>query len=269
MKSSTASAVIYGLIFAATGVSLPYAGLWFESQGLSGSEIAVILAVPMLARAVTGPMVAIWADGFQLRRTALAWLSVVAALAYGACIHVEGFGLWLVLWFVASTAAASLIPLSDAFTLKLARRERFDFSIPRGVGSVSFIAANVVMGVLLRSESADLILVWAAGVSLLLAAMVLLAPAEPVHEVTDGTTAATAGGSGPADVGPALHDGGAGRQPDPGLPCLLLWLFRHRLARTGHLDARCGSALGLQRRRRSGAAVGLRTLAQSGAGMGP
>jgi PPP family 3-phenylpropionic acid transporter len=186
MKSSMSSALIYGLIFAATGVSLPYAGLWFESRGLSGSEIAVILAVPMLARAVTGPMVAIWADGFRLRRTALAWLSLVAALAYGACIYVEGFGLWLVLWFVASTAASSLIPLSDAFTLKLARREGFDFSIPRGVGSVSFIAANVVMGVLLRSESADLILVWAAVVSLLLAAMVLLAPAEPVHEVTDG-----------------------------------------------------------------------------------
>ena len=125
MKSSMSSALIYGLIFAATGVSLPYAGLWFESRGLSGSEIAVILAVPMLARAVTGPMVAIWADGFRLRRTALAWLSLVAALAYGACIYVEGFGLWLVLWFVASTAASSLIPLSDAFTLKLARREGF------------------------------------------------------------------------------------------------------------------------------------------------
>ncbi|MBN8553709.1 MAG: MFS transporter [Caulobacterales bacterium] len=185
MTSRTSSALIYGLIFAATGVSLPYAGLWFESRGLSGSEIAVILAVPMLARAITGPMVAVWADGFRLRRTALAWLSVVAATAYAACLYVEGFGLWLILWFVAATAAASLIPLSDALTLKLARRDGFAFSIPRGVGSVSFIAANVVMGALLRSGSADLILVWAAGVSLLLAGLALLAPPEPVHEVND------------------------------------------------------------------------------------
>jgi len=186
MKSSTSSALIYGLIFAATGVSLPYAGLWFESQGLSGSEIAVILAVPLLARAVTGPMVAIWADGFQLRRTALAWLALVAAVAYAACLQVDGFGLWLILWFVASTAAASLIPLSDAFTLKLARRDGFVFSIPRGAGSVSFIGANVLMGAWLRSSQPDLILYWAAGVSLLLAGVALMAPSEPVHDAFDG-----------------------------------------------------------------------------------
>lgn len=182
MRSSTASALIYGLIFAATGVSLPYAGLWFESQGLTGSEIAVILAAPMLARAVTGPMLAIWADGFQLRRTALAWLALTAALAYGACALVEGFGLWLVLWFIASTAAASLIPLSDALTLKLARRDGFAFSIPRGVGSVTFIIANVAMGLLLRSGQPDVILLWVVGTSLLLTMAMLLAPREPVHD---------------------------------------------------------------------------------------
>ena len=194
MRSSTASALIYGLIFAATGVSLPFAGLWFESRGLTGSEIAVILAAPMLARAVTGPMVAVWADGFQLRRTALAWLALVAAIAYGACMVVEGFGLWLTLWFVASTAAASLIPLSDALTLKLARKDGFAFSIPRGVGSVTFIIANVAMGLLLRSGEQDVILLWVVGVSLLLVMAALLAPREPVHEaVTQARPARLAG----------------------------------------------------------------------------
>lgn len=186
MRSLSASALIYGLIFAATGVALPFAGLWFETQGLSGSEIAVILAAPMLARVVTGPLVAIWADGFLLRRTALAWLSVVAALAYGACAFVEGFGLWLVFWFVAATAAASLIPLSDAMVLKLARRDRFDFSIPRGVGSVAFIVANVAMGLLLRIQDSDVILVWVVVMSLLLALAVLVSPREPVADPAAG-----------------------------------------------------------------------------------
>ena len=182
MRSSTASALIYALIFAATGVSLPYAGLWFESQGLSGSEISVILAAPMLARAFTGPLVAVWADSFQLRRTAISWLALIAALAYGACALVDGFALWLVLWFVAATAAASLIPLSDALTLKLARRDGFVFSVPRGVGSVAFIVANVAMGVLLRSGDVDRIVLWVVLASVLLAAAALLAPAEPVQE---------------------------------------------------------------------------------------
>lgn len=186
MRSLSSSALIYGLIFAATGVSLPFAGLWFQSQGLSGSEIAVILAAPMLARVVTGPLVAIWADGFRLRRTALAWLSGVAALAYGACAFVDDFSLWLALWFAAATASASLIPLSDALVLKLARRDGFDFSVPRGVGSVAFIVANIAMGVLLRAQSPDVILVWVTAFSVILAAAVFMSPPEPVVEPPAG-----------------------------------------------------------------------------------
>lgn len=184
MKSAPASAALYGLIFAATGVSLPYAGLWFESQGLSGSEIAVILAVPMLARVVSGPMLAVWADGFRLRRTAIAWLAAVAAGAYGACAVVEGFGLWLGLWFVAATASSSLIPLTDALTLRLARRDGFAFSVPRGVGSVTFILANVVMGVMLRSGQVDLVPIWIIAFNGLLALMALAAPPEPVRDLS-------------------------------------------------------------------------------------
>ena len=182
MRSSSSSALIYALIFAATGVSLPYAGLWFESRGLDGSEIAIILAAPMLARIVTGPLLAIWADGFRLRRTAIAWLALVAAVAYGACGLVDGFGLWLVLWFVAATAASSIIPLSDALTLRLAHRDGFVFSIPRGVGSLTFIVANVAMGAILRTGQIDAVLAWVVGMSLLLTLAAWLAPAERVHE---------------------------------------------------------------------------------------
>ena len=38
MRSLPATALVYGLIFAGVGVSLPFAGLWFEAQGLSGVE---------------------------------------------------------------------------------------------------------------------------------------------------------------------------------------------------------------------------------------
>lgn len=182
MRSLAASALIYGLIFAATGVSLPFAGLWLESRGLSGAEIAVILAAPLLARIVTGPLIAVWADGFRLRRTAIAWLAVVAAVAYGACALVEGFGVWLTLWFIAATAAASLIPLTDALALKLARQGGFAFSVPRGVGSLTFIAANVAMGLVLRSAGPDVILLWVVAASALVGIAALTAPPDPVTE---------------------------------------------------------------------------------------
>ena len=183
MRSLPATALVYGLIFAGVGVSLPFAGLWFEAQGLSGVEIAMILATPMLARVVTGPFLAIWADGLKLRRTALFFLGLAAAAAYAGARLVEGVALWLPLWFVASTASAAMIPLSDALTLRLARRDGFVFAWPRGVGSFAFIVANVAMGLLLTGAPVDAILVWVAVAAVLsgLAAFLAL-PREPVLE---------------------------------------------------------------------------------------
>ncbi|MDP3655723.1 MAG: MFS transporter [Brevundimonas sp.] len=184
MTAAQRMALQYVLLFGATGVSLPFAGLWFRSQGLSGAQIGALLAAPMLARIVTGPLLAVWADGFRARRTPIALLGVAMTLGYGGAGLVEGVAGWALCWFVGATAAAALIPLTDVLTLRLASRERFSFALPRGVGSAAFVVANVGMGALLLTETIDVVIVWlvltALGVAVV-AAFIL--PAEPV---TDG-----------------------------------------------------------------------------------
>lgn len=176
-------ALQYALLFGATGVSLPFAGLWFRSQGLSGAEIGLLLAAPMLARVVTGPLLAVWADGFRARRTPIALLGLATAFGYGLAGLVDeplvrGIG-----WFVGATAAATLIPLTDVLGLRLARRDGFTFALPRGFGSVAFVAANVGVGALLVSASPDIVVVWIAGFGIGIAAVAaLVLPAEPVVE---------------------------------------------------------------------------------------
>ena len=76
MKSAPRMALQYVLLFAASGVTLPFAGLWFREQGLTGAEIGALLAIPMLGRLATGPLLAVWADGFKYRRTPIALVSV-------------------------------------------------------------------------------------------------------------------------------------------------------------------------------------------------
>lgn len=183
MKSAPRMALQYVLLFGASGVTLPFAGLWFRAQGWSGAEIGALLALPMLGRVVTGPLIAVWADGFRERRTAIALLGLAMAAGYGGAGLVEGFAPRALFWFVGATAAAALIPLSDVLTLRLARREGFAFSLPRGCGSAAFVAANVLMGVLLTRMSADVVIVWITTAAALIAlAAWRVLPAEPVND---------------------------------------------------------------------------------------
>ena len=175
--------LFYGAIFIGTGVSSPYLQVWFTHHGLSGSQFGVILALPMLARAVTAPLLAVWADNFRLRRTALILMSAAVTGLYVLMALPFGFAWWLVVWFAASSMFSTLSPLADVIVLARARRDGFNFGWPRGIGSAAFIVGNVVMGAVLTWGSPELVLVWmvaAAGLAAL-AARVLLPP-DPVHE---------------------------------------------------------------------------------------
>ena len=183
MTAAQRVALQYVLLFGASGVSLPFAGLWFRAQGLSGAEIGTLLAAPMLARVLTGPLLAVWADGFRRRRTPIALLGLAMAAGYGGTGLVEGYPAWLACWLVGATAAAALIPLTDVLTLRLAAREAFTFSLPRGCGSAAFVAANVGMGALLLNAPVDVVILWITATALGVAAVAAFAlPPEPVGE---------------------------------------------------------------------------------------
>lgn len=153
-------AVQYVLLFGATGVSLPFAGLWLSSRGMTGAEIGALLAAPMLGRLVTGPAAAVWADGFRSRRTPIAVLGLAAAFGYAGAGLADDVWFRALCWFVAASAAAALIPLTDVLNLRVARRTGHSFAFPRGCGSAAFVGANVAMGALLTWASTDVVILW-------------------------------------------------------------------------------------------------------------
>lgn len=175
--------LFYSAIFVGTGAASPYMPVWFAHHGLSGAQIGLILSLPMLARAFTAPLLAVWADSFKLRRTALSFMSIGVALAYALMTLPLGFAGWAVVWFAASSAFSTISPLTDVIVLNRARRDGFNYGWPRGIGSVAFIIANVTMGAILAWGSPDLVLVWiTASVSVTALAARFLLPPDPVHE---------------------------------------------------------------------------------------
>lgn len=175
--------LFYAALFLGTGASSPYIPVWFAARGLSGAEIGLILSAPMLARAVTAPAIALWADSFVLRRTPLILMCLVVAGAYGALAAPFGFAWWFAVWFIASTIFSTCVPLADVIVFNRARRDDFNYGWPRGIGSVAFIVANVGVGALLVRFSPELVLVWITAAALVaaLGAQTLLPP-DPVRE---------------------------------------------------------------------------------------
>jgi PPP family 3-phenylpropionic acid transporter len=173
----------YAAIYVGTGVSSPYLPVWFAHHGLTGAEIGLILSLPLLARAFTAPLLAVWADSFKLRRTALMWLAAGVTALYAAMALPWGFAWWTVVWFAASSMYATLPPLTDVIVLKRAARDGFNYGWPRGIGSAAFIVGNLVVGWLLTRGSPEVVLVWmvAAIAATGLGARLLLPP-DPVHE---------------------------------------------------------------------------------------
>jgi PPP family 3-phenylpropionic acid transporter len=173
----------YSALFIGVGASSPYFPVWLAHRGLSGAQIGLLLSLPMLARVLTAPLLAVWADSFKLRRTALILMGGAVAGLYALIALPFGFAWWMVVWFAASSMASTLPALTDVIVLRRAARDGFNYGWPRGIGSAAFIVGNVGAGWLLARGSPEIVLVWMVAAAALGALCArLLLPPDQVHE---------------------------------------------------------------------------------------
>jgi MFS transporter, PPP family, 3-phenylpropionic acid transporter len=170
MASALQLGFYYAAIFIGSGARLPFMPVWFRAEGLSGTQLALILSAPLFIQTFTGPALALWADTFRLRRTPMIWMAVVAAGAFAAMVLLRGFWWWLACWCLASLLMATFSPLTDVIVLRRARLDGFAYGMPRGIGSAAYIVANVAMGLVLARWGPATVLVWAVAASLITAA---------------------------------------------------------------------------------------------------
>lgn len=139
--------------FLGFGLYLPFFPLVLEARGLSVDEIGFVLGAGTIARIAANPVLTNLSDRIGKRRQSIFLYSVLASLflalfaltegAASAWITVAGL---MVFW-------TSIIPLSDAYALDVARNTGADYARMRLWGSVAFVIANLVGGWLVVSGS--------------------------------------------------------------------------------------------------------------------
>ncbi|MEO1065746.1 MAG: MFS transporter [Pseudomonadota bacterium] len=138
-----------GVVFLSLGIYLPFFPLWLKSQLYSPSEIAILLAIPLLVRVLLTPL-ATAAVGRARERRGVAVVYCFLSLVFFAALALD-FGFW-------STAIAlglfgvfwhALIPIGDSFALTEVRQHQANYGTIRLWGSVSFILANLGAGILI------------------------------------------------------------------------------------------------------------------------
>lgn len=175
--------LVMSCLFGTTGVVMVFLPRWLEvERGLMGAEIGLVLSLAQFARVLTGPLIAFWADGAGDRRTPLRVVAAASLITFAAFFLVaRDFWSLLVIGFIALTLFQALTPLVEASLLRATASGKISYGLARGIGSVAFIAANILGGIVVAQFGVGAIVVWvlAAIAAILTTTLAALQPDRP------------------------------------------------------------------------------------------
>lgn len=148
----------YAFKFLAVGIAVPFLPLWLKSQGLSDSQVGFINSVPIWSMVLINIFVGRIADKASDWRQVIILASVLSGLASVTLFFAEGF--WAILFCWTLTVLPFMVgaPVTDAATVRMARRRNIDFAMIRVWGTGGYVAANLFSGWMLNLSGVGLFL---------------------------------------------------------------------------------------------------------------
>ena len=149
----------FGGFFFAYGVYLPFWALWFEEQGVSPTDIGLLVGIGFATRCVANMTLTPRIHKVEHLMPALRWLSF-AALVLVAFHFFTGGSFWLmaIATILFNLCCGPIVPLSDAMANYYARLKMLDYGRTRLWGSIAFIAGSTVVGFLVAKFGSDMII---------------------------------------------------------------------------------------------------------------
>ena len=171
-------AVLYASLFLVVGIQFPFFPLWLKARGLDAEAIGIVLAVPIVMRIIAVPLINRAVDRAGDLRRGLIAASCASVVGFAFVGFSQGFIAILLAVAFASVVSSPIISLADAYALKGLNVRRRAYGPVRLWGSIAFIVANLVTGVLLTVIAADR-LIWLIVAAFALLAMVSLGLRRP------------------------------------------------------------------------------------------
>jgi MFS transporter, PPP family, 3-phenylpropionic acid transporter len=189
--------IVMSCLFATAGVNMVFLPRWLEfERDLAGAEIGAVLSLAQAARIVTGPAIALWADGAADRRTPLRIVAFASVGAYLAFFFLaRDFGSLLIVGFIALSLTQAMTPLMEAAALRATAQGKMPYGIARSISSASFIVATIAGGALIARFGLGAVVAWVltALMATALASWFALKPDPAPARVCDGGSAGQAG----------------------------------------------------------------------------
>ncbi len=159
MNATIRLSALYGGIFFAIGIMMPFWPVWLQSRGLSATEIGLTIASGSVVRVFLAPQIARFADRTGERKRPIICLALAAFVFYLPFYVADEF--WMILLLQACSAGmfGPLMPLSESLTMTGARSRSLNYGRIRLWGSLTFIAGASGIGFFLKGADPDAI--WA------------------------------------------------------------------------------------------------------------
>jgi len=166
----------YFTAFMTSGAATAYAGIWFQGQGLSGSEIGLIGSVPVFIMLVLNLVVGRIADRASDWRQVIVIGALLGGIIPVGLFFVHGFVGILLVWTLAAIPMAAIGPVADAAALRLTKRRGTDFGFIRAWGTVGYMVAIVITGQIVTMLGGGAFLPFFVGLALLRGVVALQLP---------------------------------------------------------------------------------------------
>jgi PPP family 3-phenylpropionic acid transporter len=160
MGPAVHTGAFYLALFLASGVQVPFWPIWLRDWGLTASEVGLYTALGVAVRVVAGLAIPALADRLDRRVMTIVVCAALSVVLYLAHLGIVEKSTLLLATLAVGSTTAGINPIAEALGIAASRFWGFRYAPVRAMGSIGFLAANLIAGALMARYGSGVALWW-------------------------------------------------------------------------------------------------------------